>query len=210
MITVTNLTKSFGQKTIFESINLKFEAGKSYALIGKSGSGKTTLLNNLARLEKPTSGVISFKGENIWRMSEKSFFKNQLGYIFQNYALIDDDSVGKNLSVVEKDRTKQIEALKRVGLNKTFLGQKIYALSGGQAQRVAIARLLLKRATIILADEPTGALDAGTGEEIRDVLLTLVNPESILIFATHDPKIYNYVDEVIDISGLQGSFKQIV
>ncbi|GAB2024850.1 ATP-binding cassette domain-containing protein [Lactovum odontotermitis] len=202
MITVTNLTKRFGQKTVYESLNLEFEAGKSYALIGKSGSGKTTLLNSLARLEKPTSGTVSVSGKDIWRMSEKNFFRNQLGYIFQNYALIDDDSVSKNLAVVESDRSKQVEALKRVGLGKGYLAQKIYGLSGGQAQRVAIARLLLKRATIILADEPTGALDAQTGAEIRDVLLGLVNPKNVLIFATHDPEIYTRVDEVIDLSSL--------
>jgi putative ABC transport system ATP-binding protein len=106
------------------------------------------------------------------------------------------------LSIVELDRNKQIDALKKVGLGKGNLKQKIYELSGGQAQRVAIARILLKNASIILADEPTGALDAGTGAEIRDVLLKLVKPDTILIFATHDPNIYSYVDEVIDITQL--------
>ncbi|MDR0299561.1 MAG: ATP-binding cassette domain-containing protein [Streptococcaceae bacterium] len=204
MIKVTNMTKSFGKKTIYENVNLVLEKGKSYALVGKSGSGKTTLLNSLAKLEKPTSGEIYFDEKNIWQMKERDYFKNQLGYVFQNYALIDDESVEKNLAIVEKSREKQIAALERVGLDESFLSQKIYGLSGGQAQRIAIARILLKNAKIILADEPTGALDAETSAEIRDALLSLVNSETILVFATHDAEIYDYVDEVIDLSALKG------
>jgi putative ABC transport system ATP-binding protein len=202
------MTKVFDKKTVYEAVNLTFEAGKSYALTGKSGSGKTTLLNSLARLEKPTSGTVSLDGKDIWKMSEKDYFKNKLGYVFQSYALMDDDTVSKNLAVVEKNQAKQVEALKKVGLDESFLRQKIYGLSGGQAQRVAIARILLKKASLILADEPTGALDAGTGAEIRDVLLGLVNSETVLIFATHDPDIYQKVDEVIDLSSLKGKFNE--
>ncbi|MDR0298645.1 MAG: ATP-binding cassette domain-containing protein [Streptococcaceae bacterium] len=200
MIEIINVTKKFGKKVIYSHVNLFFETGKSYALTGKSGSGKTTLLNCLARLDRPTEGEVLVDSKNIWKMTEKDFFKNKLGYIFQNYALIDDATVSKNLSVIEKNHQKQVEALERVGLDETFLSQKIYELSGGQAQRVAIARILLKKATVILADEPTGALDKETSKEVREVLLSLVTPEVVLIFATHDSEIYDYVDEIIDIS----------
>ena len=98
------------------------------------------MLNSLARLEKPSSGQILLADKDIWKMKEKTYFKKTLGYIFQNYALIDDVSISKNLSVVEKNKTKQVEALQKVGLDDSFLSQKIYSLSGGQAQRVAIAR----------------------------------------------------------------------
>lgn len=200
MLQVKNLSKTFGNKTVYQAVNLSFKAGHTYALIGQSGSGKTTLLNSLARLEKPSSGQILLADKDIWKMKEKTYFKKTLGYIFQNYALIDDVSISKNLSVVEKDKVKQVEALQKVGLDDSFLSQKIYSLSGGQAQRVAIARILLKRARLILADEPTGALDAKTGSEIRDLLLGLANEDTVVIFATHDPDIYENVDHVINLS----------
>ncbi len=200
MLQVKNLSKTFGNITIYQAVNLSFKAGHTYAIIGQSGSGKTTLLNSLARLEKPSSGQILLADKDIWKMKEKTYFKKTLGYIFQNYALIDDVSISKNLSVVEKNKTKQVEALQKVGLDDSFLSQKIYSLSGGQAQRVAIARILLKRARLILADEPTGALDAKTGSEIRDLLLGLANEDTVVIFATHDPDIYENVDHVINLS----------
>jgi putative ABC transport system ATP-binding protein len=140
MLQVKNLSKTFGNITIYQAVNLSFKAGHTYAIIGQSGSGKTTLLNSLARLEKPSSGQILLADKDIWKMKEKTYFKKTLGYIFQNYALIDDVSISKNLSVVEKNKTKQVEALQKVGLDDSFLSQKIYSLSGGQAQRVAIAR----------------------------------------------------------------------
>lgn len=203
MIELKNVTKKYGQHMIFEGINLTFEAGKSYALIGKSGSGKSTLLNGIARLEKLTDGEVLLDGKNIWQGSEKAYFKKELGYVFQNYALVDDETVGQNLKMVEKSKEKQIETLKKVGLTEEHLKAKIFELSGGQAQRVAIARVLLKKPRVILADEPTGALDQKTGEEIRELLLSLVNSESVLIFATHDPKIYEYVDIMIDMNDLK-------
>lgn len=200
MLQVKNLSKTFGIKTVYQDINLFFKAGHTYAIIGQSGSGKTTLLNSLARLEKPSSGQILLADKDIWKMKEKTYFKKTLGYIFQNYALIDGISISKNLNVVEKDKTKQVEALQKVGLDDSLLSQKIYSLSGGQAQRVAIARILLKRANVILADEPTGALDAKTGSEIRDLLLGLANENTVVVFATHDPNIYENVDHVINLS----------
>lgn len=202
MIELKNVTKKYGQHMIFEGINLTFEAGKSYALIGKSGSGKSTLLNGIARLEKLTAGEVLLDGKNIWQGSEKAYFKKELGYVFQNYALVDDETVGQNLKMVEKSKEIQIETLEKVGLTKEHLKAKVFELSGGQAQRVAIARVLLKKPRVILADEPTGALDQKTGEEIRELLLSLVSSESVLIFATHDPKIYEYVDVMIDMKDL--------
>ncbi|MDR1012773.1 MAG: ABC transporter ATP-binding protein, partial [Lactobacillales bacterium] len=193
MIEIKNLYKQYGKKIVYKSVNLKFQNGLSYAFVGPSGSGKTTLLNALARLEKPTSGKIFLNGKDIWeQIKEAKYFKNYLGYVFQNYALIDEQSVKQNLKLV--GNSKQIsEVLKRVGLSDYYLKAKIYELSGGQAQRVAIARLLLKKPKIILADEPTGALDAATGEAIISLLLELLSLETIVIFATHDPNVYNRV-----------------
>lgn len=202
MIELKQLSKSYGKKKIYNKISLTFEANRSYALVGPSGSGKTTLLNAIARLEKPDSGQILVNGEEIWSMKEQDYFKRYLGYVFQNYALIEEETVYDNLKILAP-KPKIVEALHSVGLDSSFLSQCIYELSGGQAQRVAIARLLLKKACIILADEPTGALDKETGDEIIELLLSLVSPDTVLIFATHDPNVFSRVDEIIDICHLQ-------
>lgn len=202
MIELKNLHKKYGRKTVYSGVNLKLENNHSYALIGPSGSGKTTLLNAIARLEKPDIGEILFNKKNIWKhMKEAEYFKNYLGYVFQNYALIDEGSVQQNLKIV--GNSKQVsEALMRVDLDDSYLKTKIYELSGGQAQRIAIARLLLKKPKVVLADEPTGALDSHTGETIISLLLDLVSPETIVIFATHDPEVYNRVDSVVDVTSI--------
>ena len=136
-------------------------------------------------------------------MREKRYFKTYLGYIFQNYALVDDETVAQNLSMVKHNKGAQIAVLEKVGLAPSLLSSKIYQLSGGQAQRVAIARLLLKEAKIILADEPTGALDEATGQDIIALLLSLVSKDTLVIFATHDPAVYQQVDQVIDVVALK-------
>lgn len=202
MIEIKQLSKHYGKKKIYDKLSLTFEANRSYALVGPSGSGKTTLLNAIARLEKPDSGQILVNGQDIWSMKEQDYFKRYLGYVFQNYALIEEETVYDNLKILAP-KPKIVEALHSVGLDSSFLSQNIYELSGGQAQRVAIARLLLKKACIILADEPTGALDKETGDEIIELLLSLVSPDTVLIFATHDPNVFSRVDDIIDICHLQ-------
>ncbi|HEL1208011.1 TPA: ATP-binding cassette domain-containing protein [Streptococcus equi subsp. zooepidemicus] len=202
MIELKQLSKHYGKKKIYDKLSLTFEANRSYALVGPSGSGKTTLLNAIARLEKPDSGQILVNGQDIWSMKEQDYFKDYLGYVFQNYALIEEETVYDNLKMLAP-KSNIVEALHSVGLDSSFLSQCIYELSGGQAQRVAIARLLLKKACIILADEPTGALDKETGDEIIKLLLSLVSPDTVLIFATHDPNVFSRVDDIIDICHLQ-------
>lgn len=194
------LSKIYNKKVIYKNINLEFESNQTYALIGSSGSGKTTLLNALARLEKPTSGRVVIDGIDIWKMKGKSFFKKYLGYVFQNYALIDNKTVFQNLKLVNTNTDKISAALKKVGLSKDMLRSKIYELSGGQAQRVAIARMLLKEKRIILADEPTGALDEKTGNDIIDLLFSLVDENTYIIVATHDKNVYSRADNIIDVS----------
>lgn len=202
MIQLQVLSKKFNKKVIFEDVTLVFEPNKSYALVGQSGSGKSTLLNAIGRLEKPTSGAITLDNKNIWDIKEKTFFKRYLGYVFQNYALLDHQTVLDNLKIVNRDRAQIKAVLEQVGLNQSYLKAKIFELSGGQAQRIAIARMALKEKKVILADEPTGALDDKTGSEIIDILLGMVSANTYVIIATHDPKVYSRVDEVIDITQL--------
>lgn len=202
MIELKHLSKKFGKKMIYQDVNLRFEAGKTYALVGTSGSGKTTLLNAIGRLEKPSSGQVLVDGKDIWRINEKRYFKSYLGYIFQSYALIDDKSVSQNFKFIDKNKENQLKVLEKVGLDASYLSAKIYELSGGQAQRIAIARILLKKCKVILADEPTGALDDQTGEQVGDLLLSLVTQDTTLVVATHDLALAKQMDVVIYLKDL--------
>ena len=201
-IDLLNVSKSFGSKKIFTDLNLRFESGKSYALIGGSGSGKSTLLNIIGRLEKIDSGNVLVDKQDIWKIKEKTFFKNTVGYVFQNYSLIENKTVYDNLKLITKDKKIITEVLEKVGLSSDYLHQKIYELSGGQAQRVAIARMLMKPRKIILADEPTGALDGEIGKEIIRLLLNERDEDKYVIIATHDPAVYNKVDVIIDMKDI--------
>ena len=201
-IDLLNVSKSFGSKKIFTDLNLIFESGKSYALIGGSGSGKSTLLNIIGRLEKIDSGNVLVDKQDIWKIKERTFFKNTVGYVFQNYSLIDNKTVYDNLSLITKDKKTITDVLEKVGLSSDYLHQKIYELSGGQAQRVAIARMLMKPRKIILADEPTGALDGEIGKEIIRLLLNEKDEDKYVIIATHDPAVYNEVDVIIDMKDI--------
>lgn len=198
-IQVKKLTQKYREKVVYKNINLTFEPNKTYALIGPSGSGKSTILNSLARIIRPTQGEILINNQSIWKIKEQKFFKDYLGYVFQNYALIDEKTVAYNLSLVDKNVKHQLTALADYGLDKELLKSKVYELSGGQAQRVSMARMALKKPKIILADEPTGALDEKTGADIIARILQLSTPETYVIIATHDPHIYEQVDVVIDL-----------
>ena len=201
-IDLLNVSKSFGSKKIFTDLNLRFESGKSYGLIGGSGSGKSTLLNIIGRLEKIDSGNVLVDKQDIWKIKERTFFKNTVGYVFQNYSLIDNKTVYDNLKLITKDKKTITDVLEKVGLSSDYLHQKIYELSGGQAQRVAIARMLMKPRKIILADEPTGALDGEIGKEIIRLLLNERDEDKYVIIATHDPAVYNKVDVIIDMKDI--------
>lgn len=201
-IDLLNVSKSFGSKKIFTDLNLRFESGKSYALIGGSGSGKSTLLNIIGRLEKIDSGNVLVDKQDIWKIKERTFFKNTVGYVFQNYSLIENKTVYDNLKLITKDKKTITDVLEKVGLSSDYLHQKIYELSGGQAQRVAIARMLMKPRKIILADEPTGALDGEIGKEIIRLLLNERDEDKYVIIETHDPAVYNKVDVIIDMKDI--------
>ena len=201
-IDLLNVSKSFGSKKIFTDLNLRFESGKSYGLIGGSGSGKSTLLNIIGRLEKIDSGNVLVDKQDIWKIKERIFFKNTVGYVFQNYSLIENKTVYDNLKLITKDKKIITDVLEKVGLSSDYLHQKIYELSGGQAQRVAIARMLMKPRKIILADEPTGALDGEIGKEIIRLLLNERDEDKYVIIATHDPAVYKKVDVIIDMKDI--------
>ena len=207
MIKIHQLTKSFGDRTVFSDLNLNFDAGKVYALIGNSGCGKTTLLNMVAKLEPYDQGSIQYKGKDLRKIKPTNYFRNELGYLFQNFGLIDNKTVSENLDLglighkldKQKKRETKEEVLDRVGLSYIQLDQKVYELSGGEAQRVALAKIILKDPPLILADELTAALDPETSQEIMDLLLTLKNKERLIIIATHNPTIWKQADQVVSL-----------
>lgn len=207
MIKIHQLTKTFGDRTVFSDLNLNFDAGKVYALIGNSGCGKTTLLNMVAKLEPYDQGSIQYKGKDLRKIKPTNYFRNELGYLFQNFGLIDNKTVSENLDLglighkldKQKKRETKEEVLDRVGLSYIQLDQKVYELSGGEAQRVALAKIILKDPPLILADELTAALDPETSQEIIDLLLTLKNKERLIIIATHNPTIWKQADQVVSL-----------
>ena len=208
MIKIEHLAKSFGERTVFQDINLQFAAGKVYALIGNSGCGKTTLLNILAKLEPYDKGSISYRGQELKQIKSHHFFKNELGYLFQNFGLLENETVAANLELgligqkwtKQEKKQREEEVLEKVGLNYLTLDQKIYELSGGEAQRVALAKVILKDPPLILADELTAALDPETSQEIMNLLLSLKKPDRLMILATHNPAIWEKADEVIRLN----------
>ena len=208
MIKIEHMAKSFGERTVFQDINLQFTAGKVYALIGNSGCGKTTLLNILAKLEPYDKGSISYRGQELKQIKSHHFFKNELGYLFQNFGLLENETVAANLELgligqkwtKQEKKQREEEVLEKVGLNYLTLDRKIYELSGGEAQRVALAKVILKDPPLILADELTAALDPETSQEIMNLLLSLKKPDRLIILATHNPAIWEKADEVIRLN----------
>ena len=209
MIELKNITKSFGQKAVLDNVNLKVNKGEMIAIMGSSGSGKSTLLNIIGLIEKPDSGTILLNNkiyDKIDNHQTTLAHRNLIGYIFQNFALIDNETVSQNLDVAltysnisKKDRqNKKMEVLKYVGLQNK-IDSKIYELSGGEQQRVSLARVMLKPCEIILADEPTGSLDEETSEEILKILKHLNQQGKTILIVTHNVDIANKCDKIYKI-----------
>jgi len=201
------------KQRILDNVNLNIKEGESIAIVGQSGSGKTTLLNILGLLDSPSSGSYMYGVENLLAIREKKqaeYRNNHIGFVFQNFALIDDLNVLDNVKLTLKIsnakgklKRKQInhmsiEALERVGL-RTHINKYPSQLSGGQKQRVAIARALVNSPKIILADEPTGALDSKTADEIVNLLLDIKKQGKTVVIVTHNNSVAEQCDRIIEI-----------
>lgn len=204
MFKLININKSFGNNQLFKDFNCEIEAGKMTAIIGKSGSGKSTLLNIISTIEKVDSGDIFFEDTNISNVSkrkQKTLFKNTYGFIFQNYALVEEKTVKENI-LIGNDKITDEEinnVLKKVKL-EGFADRIINSLSGGEQQRVAIARIIIKNPITVIADEPTGNLDLYNSEIIIDLFKDLKDKGITIIVATHDPMLMKSFDKVINLS----------
>lgn len=205
MIEIKNLNKKFNDKVIFNNLNLTIEDGEMLAISGASGSGKTTLLNILGKLDKEYDGNIIIDNKNLKTITQTNYLRNTIGYLFQNYALADNLTVTRNLDFSlkysdDKSLEAKENALEMVGLDpKEYLNKKIYTLSGGEQQIVALARLFLKPCSIILADEPTGSLDVKNRDVVLEILRKMNEHGKTVIVVTHDPYVLTVCDRVIKI-----------
>lgn len=193
-----------------DDINIRFEKGKVYCLLGTSGSGKSTLLNMLAGLEKPTKGTILFKGKPLEALNESQlalYRQRYIGFVFQSYNLLPTLTAMENVTLPlifrktpKKIRNKRaLEMLKAVGLGNRAR-HKPSELSGGQQQRVSIARAFIHNPSVIFADEPTGNLDTKTTFEMMDLITGFAREhEQTLVIVTHDTEISQYADQIIHI-----------
>ncbi|MCG3040963.1 ATP-binding cassette domain-containing protein [Streptomyces sp. S1A] len=208
MIDIVGLSKSFGPRVLWQDLTFTVEAGRMLALTGPSGSGKSTLLNCLGLLDTPTTGTMRHRDQDITRLSPRkarAYRRDILGYLFQNYALIDNATVADNLSVVlkvarnrAKDHPTPACALRQVGLAGREK-EVVHRLSGGEQQRVALARLIVKQPALVLADEPTGALDLDNTHMVIATLRTLADAGCAVVIATHDPTVRDLCDSVLQV-----------
>lgn len=209
IINIKNLNKAYGKHQLFQNFNLTIQSGEFVLLKGKSGCGKSTLLNMIGLLEKMDQGEYTlFDQKNIQPNTKESklLLRNKISFIFQNFALMDDDTVENNLLIAleytslskQEKQTKIDEVLKQVQL-EGMSKQKIYTLSGGQQQRVALARCLLKPSELVLADEPTAALDQENKQIVLDLLCTLQKLGKTVIVASHDDIFDSYCSRMIEL-----------
>lgn len=214
MIKLEHIAKEYRNDAVVTSalcdINLDIEAGEFVAIMGASGSGKTTLLNIIGCMDTPTSGKYIFDGMDLSCGEEKTLCDirgKRIAFVFQHFALIDEYTVFENAEIpllkrkLPKSERRRIvlEALEAVGI-RGLERKRPSHLSGGQKQRVAIARALACGADVILADEPTGALDSKTGKEIMEVFSLLNAAGKTVILITHDRDIAAYAKRVITVA----------
>ena len=185
-------------KAVLQNVSAELETGKMYAILGPSGSGKTTLLSLLGGLDVPTQGSVLFDGEDIAAKGLEHHRRNHISLIFQSYNLIDYMTPVENVRLTAKLDAAPI--LERLGLEQDEITRNVLKLSGGQQQRVAIARALASDAPVILADEPTGNLDADTAEEITAILKESAHAfGKCVVVVTHDRKVAKQADVVLEI-----------
>lgn len=202
MIELKGISKAYDNKILYKELDLVIEDGEFVVFSGKSGCGKTTLLNIIGGLEKPDAGEVLVDSKNINTTKNKlEFYQNKVGFLFQNFALVEKKSVEENLDLVYTKSRNNVtieEALKEVGLLDK-VNTKVYKLSGGEQQRVALARLMIKKCDIILADEPTGSLDKENADEVMRILKAINKKGKTIIMVTHSDEYKSMADRVIEL-----------
>ncbi len=196
VVQLTDVRKEYAEVAALDGINLTIRAGEAVAVMGPSGCGKSTLLNMIAGLDRPTAGSVVVGGEDLGPLDERGlalFRRHRIGMIFQFFNLLDDLPALDNVAIAGQltgtsardSRKRALELLDELGVaarRNAYPNQ----LSGGERQRVAVARALMNRPALLLADEPTGALDSRSGEQVMDLLLDLNQIGQTLLLVTHD------------------------
>lgn len=213
LINLKNISKKFGVKdaevTALKDVSIEINEGEVIAIVGTSGSGKSTLLNIIGTLDRQTTGEYVLRNKNLDKLKEHDLAKlrnKSFGFVVQHFALINDYTVYENIEiplvygkVKGSERSKIInQVLTKLDI-KDKINKKPTELSGGQCQRVAIARAIVNDPQIILADEPTGALDKKTGEQVMKIFKDLNKEGKTIIIVTHDPRIASQCNRIINI-----------
>lgn len=211
VIEAKKLTKQFGEKVLFTDLDLQVHEKDSMVITGDSGSGKSTLLNILSLIEEADAGSLTWQGDEIEKINSpkvNKIIREEIGYVFQNYALIDNKTVYENIEIgakyndaINNKNKKQYvyDAIERVGLTG-LENRKVYSLSGGEQQRVALARIIVKPCSIIFADEPTGNLDDENANKIIEILFDLNKEGKTIIVVTHDRSIISKFDKHVHLA----------
>ena len=212
---MTNIIKRYyinqpNELQILNGINLRVDEGEFVAIVGQSGSGKSTLMNIIGALDRPTEGEYFFNNRDISKMTDKELSKirnTEIGFVFQNFNLIPRASALKNVEmpmlyakVGRKERTSRAKELLELVEMGARYNHNPNELSGGQKQRVAIARALANNPKLILADEPTGALDTKTGRTVMDIFHKLHSEGKTIVLITHSPELAEETERIITIS----------
>lgn len=197
------------KKEVLKNITMEFERGKLYSIVGKSGAGKSTLLSLISGLDLCTSGSVLYDGEDMKTLDRDAYRAKGIGVIFQGYNLLTNATVMDNILLsidisgnkLENKKEYAYQLLESVGIDREQANRKVLKLSGGEQQRVGIARALSHDPDVIIADEPTGNLDPETEANIMDILLTLAHEKNTcVIVVTHSKGVAKYADEVYALS----------
>lgn len=205
MIEIKNLAKRFDSKTLFKNLTFTSNKAEIIAITGASGAGKSTLLNILGSIESIDSGSVIVDNQNLSKFNTKkelNYLRCTVSFLFQNYGLMEDKTVEENirLSEYKKDAYDSLleNTLSDLGLDG-MARRKVSSLSGGEQQRVALARIMLKPSKIILADEPTGNLDYENARIVWEVLKNIRDEGKTIVVATHDLRYQEYFDRIIEL-----------
>ena len=204
MIIAKDIKKKYNDQEVLRGIDLKIDKNEFVVILGASGSGKSTLLNILSGLEKSDSGEVVYDNESISNYSEKQltkFRKDKIGFVFQQYYLLNNLTVEQNVKVGANlaNNKEYVDIIKQLGLADK-LSKYPNELSGGEQQRVSIARALAKKPTVLFLDEPTGALDEETGRKILEYLLKLKDKSHFtMIMVTHNENIAELANKIIHV-----------